>query len=133
MLGVSSGLFGDHWVSSSLEGVRRVLLQVPVVLLCSVYWVFSCRLPFSGSPPLPPPFIIVLIIIYPIGSPLFFQFSAAGAETGAGFFWCAELVVGLQVGQALRCSSYLGLALVVSATIFLGTQPPCAMKALTQD
>ena len=93
MLGVTSGLFGDHWVSSSLEGVRRVLLQVLVVLLCSVYWVFSCRLPFIGSPPLPPPFIIVLIIIYPIGSPV--QFSTAGAEAGAGFFWCAELVVGL--------------------------------------
>ena len=121
----------------SLEGVRHVLLQMLVVLLCSVYWVFSCRLPFIGSPPLPPslppPFIIVLIIIYPIGSPLFFQFSAAGAEAGAGFFWCAELVVGLEVGQPLRCSSYLGLGLVVPATIFLGTQPPCAMKALTQD
>ena len=37
---------------------------------------------------------------------LFFQFSVTGA--GAGFFWWARLIAGLQVQQALRCSGYLG-------------------------
>ena len=53
--------------------------------------------------PMPPFFYIVLFIIYPVGSPLFFQFSVIGA--GAGFFSQAGLVAGLQVGQALRHSS----------------------------
>ena len=33
----------------------------------------------------------------------------AGVGAGAGFFWQTGLVVGLQVGKALRCSSYFGL------------------------
>jgi len=96
------GLFGDHWASGSFEGAMHAPLHVLVVLLCSVYRVFSCSLPFLGSPISPPP--IVLIIV---GSPLFFQFSVMGA--GAGFFWQAGLVAGLQVGQALKCSSCLDL------------------------
>ena len=75
-----------------------------------------------------PPFFIVLFIIYPVGSPLFLQFSVTVA--GAGFFLWAGLVAGLQVGQALRCSSYLGLGSAVPAPMFLGTQPPNTMKAL---
>lgn len=90
---------------------------------------FSCSWYFLGSPPLfpgplfffstyslthPPFFLhIVLLIIYPVGSSLFFQFRVAGA--GAGFFWQVEFVAGLQVGQALRCSSHLGLGLAVPA------------------
>ena len=46
--------FGDRWVSGSLEGVMRAPLHVLVVLLCSVYRVFSCNLHFLGSHPYPP-------------------------------------------------------------------------------
>ena len=55
-----------------------------------------------------------------------------GAVVGAmvGFFSQAGLMAGLQVGQALRCSSYLGLGSAVSVPMFLGTQPPYAKKAL---
>ena len=42
--------------------------------------------------------------------------------------WQAGLMAWLQVGQALRCSSYLGLGSAVSAPTFLGTQPLCVMK-----
>ena len=102
-VGRDSRAFGDHWVSGSLKGAMRALLHVLVVLLCS-----ACT-----SPPLSClPFFffnIVLFIIYPVGSPLFFQFSVtgvgsgagAGAGAGAGFFWQAGLVTGLQVGQCL--------------------------------
>ena len=41
-------------------------------------------------------------------------------------------MAGLQKGQALRCSSYLGLGSVVPAPMFLGTQPPYGTKALTE-
>ena len=34
-------------------------------------------------------------------------------EAGAGFFWRAGLVAGLQVGRAVGCSGCLGLALAV--------------------
>ena len=69
----------------------RAPLHVPVVLLCSVYRAFSCSLLFPGYRYPPPPplyymFYIVLLIIYPVGSPLFFQFSGAGA----GFFPAGE-------------------------------------------
>ena len=57
--------------------------------------------------------------------------TGTGARAGAGFFWRAGLVAGLQVGQALRCSSYLGLGSAVPAPMVLGTQPPYTMKALT--
>ena len=50
---------------------------------------------------------IVLIIIYSVSFPLFFQVSARGA--GAGFFWRASLVAGCQVGRALGCDGCLGL------------------------
>ena len=39
----------------------------------------------------------------------------------------------MRVGQALRCSSYLGLGSVVPAPIFLGTQPPYATEALKTE
>ena len=101
---------------------------------------FSCSLLFQGSPPLSPPFYYIFYIVFYIGSPLFFQFSVtgAGAGVGAGFFffcWWARLVAGLQVGRALGCSGCLGLGSAVSVppppSMFLGTQPPYATKALT--
>ena len=82
MLGMTLGLFGDHWVRGSLEGAMHTPLHVLVGLLCSVYWVFSCSLHFLGFPP----FFLVLFIIYPVGSPLFFQFDVTGPGPGAGFF-----------------------------------------------
>jgi len=36
-------------------------------------------------------------------------------QAGAGSFWQVGLVAGLQMGQAFRCSSYLGLVSAVSA------------------
>ena len=53
-----------------------------------------------------------------------------GAGAGAGFSWQVGFVTGLQVGQALRCSSYLGLGSAVPAPMFLGTQPPYVTKML---
>ena len=103
MLGVTPGLFGNHWVSGSLEARMHVLLQVLVVLICSVSRVFSCSLHYLGSLS-SPPFFIVLFIVCPGGSPLFFQFSVMGA--GAGFSDGQGLWLG---GKALWCSSYLGL------------------------
>ena len=42
-------------------------------------------------------------------------------------------MAGLQVGQALRCSSYLGLESAVPVLMFLDTQPPYASKGLTDN
>ena len=56
-------------------------------------------------------FYIVLVIIYSVKFPLFFQFSVTGA--GAGFFWWVGLMAGLQVGQALGCSGCLLLGSAV--------------------
>ena len=56
VLGVTPGLFGDHWVSGSLEGEMCVPLHVPVVLLAQCTGPFLCSLHFLGSPPLFPPF-----------------------------------------------------------------------------
>ena len=52
-----------------------------------------------------------ILNIYPVGFPLFFQFSVTGSWGGdwAGFFLRAGLVTGLQVGRALGCSGCLGL------------------------
>ena len=50
-------------------------------------------------------------------------------RVGAGFGQ-AGLMAGLRVGQALGCSTYLGLGLAVPAPMFLSTQPPCATYAL---
>ena len=73
------------------------------------------QLAFQGSPPHPLPlllyFLYSLTIIYSVHFPLFFQFSVKGA--GAGFFWRAGLVAGLQVGWALGCSGCLGLGSAV--------------------
>ena len=86
--------------------------------------------------PIPSPlyyyiFYIVLSLFTLIIFPLFLQFSvtSAGAGAGAGFFWRAGLVAGLQVGRALGCSGCLGLGSAVPVPIFLGTQPPYATKA----
>ena len=112
LVGHDSRAFGDHWVSSSLKGAMRAPLHVLVVLLCSVYRVFSCSLLFLGSPPLSSPvyyiFYIVLFIIYPVGSPLFFQFSVMGGLLGVLAAWVR--------GQQFQ------------PPMFLGTQPPYAMK-----
>ena len=96
MLGVISGVFGDHWVS----------LETAIgAALCVLF----------------PPFFLNSLI----HCPLFFQFCLMGA--GAGFIWWAGLAAGLQEGQALRCSSYLGFG--VPHPMFLLTQPPYATRA----
>ena len=41
--------------------------------------------------------------------------TGAGARAGAGFFLQAEFLAGLQVEQAFRCCSYLGLGSTVPA------------------
>ena len=121
-VGCDSRAFGHHWVSSSLEKVMRVPLHVLVVLVFSL--LFQASLPS-------PSFLMVLFIINPVSSLLFFQFSGKGRGAGAEFFWWVGLVVGLQGGQSLRCSSFLGLGLAVLAPMFLGIQPPYVTKALT--
>ena len=77
-------------------------------------------------------FQIVSFTVNLIGSPLFLQFSLTGARGGADF-WRLGLMAELWVGQALRCSSDLGLGSAVPAPIFLGTQPPYATQALKTD
>ena len=104
-----------------------------LVLLCSVYRAFLLAgvfisLPFLGSP-LFPPFLFYSFIHY-LGSPLFFLFNQTGAGAGELFFCWVGLMAGLQVGQALRCSSYLGLGSAVPAPMSLGIQPPYVTKAL---
>ena len=86
---MTSGLFSDHWVSHSLEGVMGAALHVPVVLLCSAYRAFSCSWPST-------PFLFIfLFIIYPVG------LGCAGTWARAGRFSSTGLMAGLQVGQAL--------------------------------
>ena len=82
----------------------------------SIVWDIFMKLAFSRLPTLPP-FFIALFIIYPVSSPQFFQFSLTGAEAGAaaGFFWRVGLMAGLQEGQALRSSGYLGFGSAVPA------------------
>ena len=65
MLGVTLGVFGNHWVSISLEGAMRAVLHVLVVLLCSGTRAFSYNLPFLGSQPFPPFFFLSLIHYLP--------------------------------------------------------------------
>ena len=126
MLGVAPGLFGNHWewVSGSLEGVMQVPLHELVALLCSAYRVFSCSLPLLGSPPFSPLFFHSLKVLL-----LFFQFRVTCTGAGAGFSRQVGLMAELQVGQALRCSSYLVLGSAVPAPMFLGTRLPYATKA----
>ena len=92
-------------------------MHMLVVLLCSAYRAFSCSLHLLGPHPYPPLFLYNLIIIYLVSFPLFFQFSVTGAgtRTGAGLFLQVGFVAVLQVGQALRCCSYLGLGSTVPA------------------
>ena len=101
--------------SSILIGAMRALLHLLVILLCLAYRACSCSLLFKAPHPITPIyyyiFYIVLIIIYSVSFPLFFQFSMMGA--GAGCFWWAGLVAGLQVGWALGYSGCLGLGSAV--------------------
>ena len=84
LLGVTPGHSGDHWVSGSLVGAIHVPLHMLLALLCTAFLGISCCSAFLES--LPRPFFfsftLALFIIYPIASPLFFQFSvtSAGAE-----------------------------------------------------
>ena len=114
----------------------RAPLNVLPVLLCSAYIAcFDVACLYKATHPPHLYNYIVIFVIYPIGSPLFFQFSqtGAGVETGEGFFSRAELMAKLQVGHALKCSSHLGLGSAVPAPMFLGTQPPYATNPLTID
>ena len=61
--------------------------------------VFSCSWHFLGSPPLFPFFYRQSYYQYPVGSPLFLQFSVAGA--GAGFFLLAEFMSGCKWSRLL--------------------------------
>ena len=63
----------------------------------------------------------------------FLQLSVMGAGAWAGFLWWAGLVPGLQVRQALRCSSYLGLGSAVPAPMVLSTKPPYGAKLLFKE
>ena len=106
MLGVTPGLLNNPRVSGSCEGGMHVLLHVLVVLLCSVYRVFSSSLHYLGSSS-SPPFSHSLIHYLPS------RFSTVLPVQHDGcwgrVFWQAGLVAEWQVGKALRCSSYLGL------------------------
>ena len=130
MLGETPGLFGINTASV-------VVLNGQYMFHCTCYYVqctgcFHVACIFRLPTPSPRNFT-VLFIIYPVDSPLSFQFSVtgAGAEAGIGFLWKVGLVPGLQVGQAHRCSCYLGLGSAVSAPMLLGNQPPYAATALT--
>ena len=59
--------------------------------------------------------------------------AGAGTGAGAGFIGWAGLAAGLQEGQALRCSRYLGLGLAVPHPMFLLTQPPYVTRALINN
>ena len=88
LLGVTPGHSGDHWVSGSLVGAIRVPLYMLLALLCTAFLGISCCSAFLES--LPRPFFLftlALFIIYPVASPLFFQFSVTGAGAGVGFWW----------------------------------------------
>ena len=128
---MTPGRSGNHRVSSSLLWAMHAPFHVLVALLYSTYRTFHvATVAFSRILPsllfffwfL---FFIVLFVIYPVGSPLFFQFRVTGAWAGVGF-WQVGLMAGLWLGQALRCSSYLGLGSAVPAPMFLSTQPPYA-------
>ena len=98
-------LFQGLWRSlgGSLTGAICAPLHMLVVLLCSAYK--ACSGSFLFKAPHPIPFLyyyvlyIVLIIVYSLCFPLFFQYNVtgAGAGPGAGFLWQAGLVAGLQV------------------------------------
>ena len=119
MLSVTSGLWRSL-CQPSLKGEICASLHVLVdFTLLSVQGIFMYLvLLFLGSPlSLHFSLIYSLFFIYPVGSPLFFQFSVIGAWVGAGTesFWRARLKAELGVGQALKCSSYLGFASAVPA------------------
>ena len=52
------------------------------------------------------------------------------AVYAAGFFWRAGLVAGLQVGRALGVLAVWVWGQQFQSPMFVGTQPPYAMKAL---
>ena len=117
-VGCDSWAFGEHQVSGSLKGAMRARLTMLVVLLCPAHQVFSGSLHFLGSLPLTPFFSFILLYFFLLSTSqvLNCSSSATGAREGA---WCrvflAGLLAGLQVRQAIRCSSYLGLRSAVLA------------------
>ena len=84
--------------------------------------VFSCSWHFLGSPPLFPLFLQTVLL--PVPS----RFSAVPpVQCGGGWgrvFLTGRVHVWVQVEQALKCSSYLGLGLAVSAPHVPG-HPTC--------
>ena len=126
-VGHDSRPFGNHWVSSSLKGAMRVPLHAPVVLLCSAGRAFSCSLLFQGSPPLSPAlyyiFNIALFSMYPVGSPLFFQFSVMGAGRGWGLGQVFFLSGGAHGWVASRAGSWVFWLLGFGVS---SSSPPCS-------
>ena len=55
-----------------------------------------------------------------------------GRGPGEGSFWQAGLLAGLRVGQALRCSSYLGLGSAVPAPQIPGHPTAVCDKGVKQ-
>ena len=113
VLGMTSGLWRSleqRRLKGEMHATLHVLVDLYLVLL------------FLGSPlSLHFSLIYSLFFIYPVGSPLFFQFSVMGAMVSPGTesFWRVGLMAKLQVGQALKCSSYLGFRSAYSS-------PPCS-------
>lgn len=78
-----------------------------------------------------PPFLLFSIVFTLCAQ--FLQLSVMIAGAWAGFFWWAGLVPGLQVRQALRCSSFLGVGSAVPGPVFLSIQPPYGAKVLFKE
>ena len=127
VLGMTQGLFGNHLVSTCLKGATCAPLRVLVVLFCSAYRVSSCCLHFLGSPP----YLHLFYTFIHCPHSNFPSILSIQCDGCWGWvFLAVGVVAGLQGGQALRCSSCLGLGSGVPAPMFLGSQPPYATKTL---
>lgn len=91
------GLFGNHWVSGTLEGPMCATISHA----CSLNYLaqraghfhVAC---FVQAPHPYPSLFFNSLIRYLEGFPLFIQFSVTGAGAGARFFWQVGLMAGLQ-------------------------------------
>ena len=64
VLGMTSWLFGNHWLSGGLEGAMCVPLHMLVILLCSAHRSSSGRMHSLGSPPLSLAALFYILIHY---------------------------------------------------------------------